>query len=507
VEGNPRVGIIVNRSVKEMEQKADILGWQLKVIRAAGAHSYVVCEISKNNVAHKFAILYSQSTDRSVYDLLSREVEIIFIERMSFDENNSFSKGCSIQVVPQKEFLYVFTDWNMEYLHIPVRKQENNDTLLRNEECDEKNLIVIVEENPIEQIYSQLRALTSKTVALRAVEFHAKKQEVVMEEDVKKKKAEGVSYLVQNAIDYFDSASTENMTQRMLNLYYGTIALMEAEMLIKGECYKELSEIEKITQNGHGMFTFGNAADGLNDFYVGIINRGLFPKWLEHRGIDMSVFPDSKKNAEKSNKYYQSMNSLLYCIPELENILLEVDEKFKPGYLFPGYDMMFNESGFRSNKIYYNRKYFGSYINLIDETKRADVELVKELPGELTLIGPYKDTHSLEKGWRVFVQHKKDGRHFESYKTHKGLSVTMIMKPILDIACDWEVYAVMILYSLSIIVRYMPNLWARCLHGDLDFNKSIFYQFSRVAERELTQIFLESLTGKKVVIRHPQTLI
>ena len=65
----------------------------------------------------------------------------------------------------------------------------------------------------------------------------------------------------------------------------------------------------------------------------------------------------------------------------------------------------------------------------------------------------------------------------------------------------------MILYALSIIVRYMPNLWARILHGDLDNYKAVFYQFSRVAERELTQIFLEKLTGKNVLITHPQGLL
>lgn len=83
----------------------------------------------------------------------------------------------------------------------------------------------------------------------------------------------------------------------------------------------------------------------------------------------------------------------------------------------------------------------------------------------------------------------------------------MVMKQLFGITSDWEVYAVMILYGMSIIVRYMPNLWARISHGDLDRYKAVFYQFSRVAERELTQLFLEQLTGKRVVIRHPQTLI
>ena len=83
----------------------------------------------------------------------------------------------------------------------------------------------------------------------------------------------------------------------------------------------------------------------------------------------------------------------------------------------------------------------------------------------------------------------------------------MIIKMLFGKTNDWEVYAVMILYTLSIIVRYMPNLWTRIMHGDLDRYKAVFYQFSRVAERELTQIFLEKLTGKRVNIRHPRDLV
>ena len=56
----------------------------------------------------------------------------------------------------------------------------------------------------------------------------------------------------------------------------------------------------------------------------------------------------------------------------------------------------------------------------------------------------------------------------------------------------------------------MPYRYPRLsvyMHGELDHNKAVIYQFSRVAERELTQIFLEKITGKTVRISHPQSLI
>lgn len=72
---------------------------------------------------------------------------------------------------------------------------------------------------------------------------------------------------------------------------------------------------------------------------------------------------------------------------------------------------------------------------------------------------------------------------------------------------NWVVFTVMILYELSIVVRYMPNLWTRVLHGDLDYYKTVFYQLSTVAERELVPIFLEKITGKEVLITHAHNKI
>lgn len=49
-----------------------------------------------------------------------------------------------------------------------------------------------------------------------------------------------------------------------------------------------------MTKNGHGMMTFGSAECGLNEFFVGVIDKGLFQAWLSHREIYVSAFPSSK---------------------------------------------------------------------------------------------------------------------------------------------------------------------------------------------------------------------
>lgn len=495
---NPRVVALMNQVTQTFKKTANALGWTISLVSAFDYQSYAVFSVNRESVTHKFGYLFSQSTDKAVYRSLEGTTEVIFIHGMGFDPQNSFSQGCKIPVLPDNDFLYVMTDWNMEFLGISHSCKE--------EVKKEEEVLRIIEEDPLQQIYTHLQSLTSKTFVKKVVLFHASCADLTFTDDVVNAKAEGVSYLVQNAIDYYDNAATRNMTQRLLNLYYGTLALMEAEMLICGEQYSRLSEIESITKSGHGMITFGNT-ENMQDFYIGVMDKGLFQAWLSHRGIDVSGFANSRRNAEKSD-FVISLDDLFRHIPELQNVMQETEPDYKPYFLLPSYDMAFNHVN-GLNKSVYAPKYYGSYVGFLNVDGQLDLpwekKLIESFLGPFTIVGEYKEHDSI--GWRTFVEHRKGEHHFESYQTHKGLSSSMVIAPLFGRTDNWEVFAVMILYALSIIVRYMPNLWARISHGDLDDFKAVLYQFSRVAERELTQIFLEKLTGKKIVISHPQGLI
>lgn len=499
-EYNPRVDILMDTIEKNFNTIAQGLGWTISRSAAHNDNSYAEVTVSRDAVSHRFGYLYSQSTAQAVYRQLELTAEAVFVQGMGFDPSNSFSRDCKIPVLPDSDFLYVMTDWNMEFLGVEPSQEGSVK--------EERETLRIIEEDPIQQIYAHLQSLTSRTVANQAVMYHAGRDGLTFTDDVVSAKAKGVSYLVQNAIDYYDNAATRNMTQRLLNLYYGTIALMEAEMLISGEQYSMLSEIEQITKSGHGMTTFGDAGS-LKDFNIGVLDKGLFQAWLSHRGIDVSGFPDSRRRAETSELQI-SLDELLQHIPELQNIMQGTEPDYRPYFLFPDYDMQFNHTRSFSDPVY-DRKYVGSYVSFLNLEGKHDPDwerqLIESFLAPITIVGEYRDKVSGSEGWRTFVKHRKDGHHYESYQTHKGQSASMIIAPLFGRTSDWEVFAVMILYALSIIVRYMPNLWTRILHGDLDRYKAVIYQFSRVAERELTQIFLEKLTGKKVVISHPQRLL
>ncbi|PMX32774.1 hypothetical protein C1Y20_33780, partial [Pseudomonas sp. FW301-21B01] len=77
-----------------------------------------------------------------------------------------------------------------------------------------------------------------------------------------KSKADGLAYALRNASDYFQASDHRNVSQRVLNLYYGTLAFAFAEMLALPNGAISVADLEKSTKQGHGLYTADGQADG-----------------------------------------------------------------------------------------------------------------------------------------------------------------------------------------------------------------------------------------------------
>ena len=62
---------------------------------------------------------------------------------------------------------------------------------------------------------------------------------------------------------------------------------------------------------------------------------------------------------------------------------------------------------------------------------------------------------------------------------------------------------VVLLYALSIVVRYRPSLWRRVQEGDLDHLRVLIEAFLFVVERILPEQFLETVSGQRVYAKQP----
>lgn len=170
---NPRVLELVRKANVIFGKKCEDLGWAITVYKEENAGSYIEFYVAKGQIKHSVAYLYSQSTNRQIYDMLAKSIEVIFIHGIAgYDLENTFSKNCPIQVLTKSDFLYVLTDWNMKYLGTePI-----NDSSIRHSH----KTIHIIEEDPLKQIYIHLNALTSRTVAEETIHlnFHIDESKV-----------------------------------------------------------------------------------------------------------------------------------------------------------------------------------------------------------------------------------------------------------------------------------------------------------------------------------------
>ena len=478
-------------------------GWQVSIEERVADGEYLIVKLVKNSVIKHIAILYTQSVDRNIYKTLEEKIDAFLISSLQLDKDNYFSKGISTPLVLLSDIIELLKDWNMEAAEHQNNQIPDNETFYNDANILLENLY-LSSENPADQIWMMLKMLKSSNICEKIIKKRSVFEKKELSDTEIAIKAQGVSFLIQNACDYFEAASTTNITQRILNLYYGTLSFIEAEILSLPNGYSCLEDVESITQQGHGLYTMNNSNNSLEDFYTGIIGegRGLFSKWLDQRGKDITKLP-KKKSKTSPDEFCFSFNQLLNCIPELSPLMKMIDKSYKPGFLSPVYSHELNRNYSFSSDDKYKSVNNGTYVIFYDFTKCSNLNTAKSISGRVFQHEDYIDDDGF-RGYKVFIQHDKDKHWFEDINIHKSpFCNNTILVPLYDDIDDWEVFVVMILYTFSIIVRYRPNLWRRIQSGEWDQYSAVIQQLALISERILPQIFFEKISGQKLFVKQP----
>jgi hypothetical protein len=86
---------------------------------------------------------------------------------------------------------------------------------------------------------------------------------------------------------------------------------------------------------------------------------------------------------------------------------------------------------------------------------------------------------------------------------HSPFERNALILPIFGTVSEYRAICVVLLYALSIVVRYRPSLWRRVQEGDLDHMRVLTEAFLAVSERVLPEQFLEKITGQPVFVKQP----
>lgn len=94
-------------------------------------------------------------------------------------------------------------------------------------------------------------------------------------------------------------------------------------------------------------------------------------------------------------------------------------------------------------------------------------------------------------------------KYIETYKS--GYCGTSIIVPVWGTRDPLLIHFV-ILYALSIIVRYLPSLWHDIEEGELNHVRALVEHYLAIVDNVLPQLTLERITGDRLSIHHPGTL-
>jgi hypothetical protein len=194
-----------------------------------------------------------------------------------------------------------------------------------------------------------------------------------------------------------------------------------------------------------------------------------------------------------------TLEQLFARIPELGDIYIDVFDG-PPAWLKTAYVQALNQQPMLNSS---GEKPSASYILLIDGSGRMKAEDVQSFPGPLREITQVTSGRKA-RHFRVAVDHP-DAQHWhEVLPLHRSpFERNALTLPLFGTLQEYRAACVVILYALSILVRYRPSLWRRIQEGDLDQFRALIETFLTIAERILPQQFLETITGQAVSVHQP----
>jgi hypothetical protein len=222
-------------------------GWEVAIEPATPGSDLLVMSASRAGITRRFALIFSSATDNALYRALMQRVDQIFFRGGSY-HLEQFARGIEPMPKPVESFGADVVKWNIESSSgkfSPVEDEEAH-ALAR-----QPDYIRLLSEEPIDAIWLRLRQLQSRTLAEKLVRRRAETTGAELSPDATTSKAEGIAFALRNADDYFSVADKRNISQRVLNLYYGAMAFASAEMLADPKGAGELGEIERSTVQGY----------------------------------------------------------------------------------------------------------------------------------------------------------------------------------------------------------------------------------------------------------------
>lgn len=497
-----RLGILRRDAEEKLLEPLRQHSWTCKIDREVEHGEYLIVSAERGGHRHAIALLYSSATSNAVYKSLSHQVEHIFTNGELY-QLESFAYGINTPVSRVVDFHALLLEWNAASSNGKFAPADDDAVPIIVNRPEHR---VLLSEEPIQAIWLRIRQLQSVTLATKLIAGRAQRENVDLANETIRSKAEGVAFALRNASDYFQSPDVHNVSQRVLNIYYGSMAFAFAEMLAAPTGPETLAVIEENTKQGHGLYTIDGSRDGLEQLVVGMISAGFFPAWVKSMGVTLGHIPERKPRQygdldQLPTASWLTLEQLFASIPEVADLFNDIFDG-APRWVNPTYDQ--DANGHRMTFVGDRPKAVTrAYAQLIDSSARLTKEDIAAFPGPISEIREVP-SEGYGRHFRIAVDYDGKDTWWHALKVHHSpFQRQALILPIFGIVDEYRAICMVLLYALSIVVRYRPSIWRRVQGGDLDHMRVLIEAFLVVAERVLPEQFLEKITAERVFAQQP----
>ena len=361
-------------------------------------------------------------------------------------------------------------------------------------------------------IWLRLKRLTSSQICKKIIS----KNHPSLTNDECIDKSIGMSSVIRSAIGYWE---TENggLNSKILSRYYALLQISLAEQISSGDVKDNLRAVQKHTESGHGLFTYSTEGEKFpNNMKIGCVRGGHFYSYAKKIGINIKDYASERRprnitQLEASHTY--SLTDLLRRIPELRLQIIETlgenPLSFQVGHASRNMQLkvrqLSTESSSRNKNEFSGFTYAAIYpkgVEITSEELRSYNIGISDIEKE-AIKNP---ANFIEEHFIGKVYHPENELWWDYINTHKsGYCGTSVIVPFWGIQ-DPFVLHLIVLYALSIIVRYYPEIWHEIEHGELDYLHSLLEDYLAIFDSVLPKLAIERLTKTHLIVTSPDSM-
>ncbi|EEY99137.1 hypothetical protein VOA_001486 [Vibrio sp. RC586] len=367
----------------------------------------------------------------------------------------------------------------------------------------------IIANDPNKLVWLRLKQLTSVEVCRNLIKDKCTRQSLSLPEETIDRKSIGLASAIDSALGYWQEKPS-SLNSWVLSRYYALLQLTIAEQVSSPNNQSDLASIQKHTEQGHGLAIWLKGIDSPLDYNIYGLKGGHFYSYAKYLGLEPKEWAADRRAKDISELEMHpsvSIKDLFQHIPELEPVLYSfIQEPSKCLHIgHSSENHRYEDEIRRKNREEGNFNFslpkrdftFVSIYENLDNPINLELILDTKIPLDDIRLETNEDSsersifngklnHETGQLWWSAIEHYKS-----------SFTGSMFIEPMFGKVNDIVVRHFFLLYGLSILVRYTPDVWHEIKAGSYDNIGSLIEYYLTTFEEVIPLLMLDRITGKK----------